>query len=266
MRHGLFIAPFGELADPLVLAELAASAEARGFDGIFLWDHVDRPHHDELAVPDSWIALAAIATRTTRLRLGPMVTPLSRRRPQHVARQATTLDHLSRGRLVLGVGLGVDTGGELTKFGEVLDERTRAEMLDESLDLIDKLWSGERITHQGKHYQADDVRFRPRPLQEPRVPIWVAARSVRPGPLRRAARLDGLFPLTSPEGLTEMLGEIERVRGSLDRYEVACTGEPEEDPTPFQRAGATWWLTALPEIETADHAAAVIDDGPRTRG
>jgi alkanesulfonate monooxygenase SsuD/methylene tetrahydromethanopterin reductase-like flavin-dependent oxidoreductase (luciferase family) len=117
VRSGLYIAPFGELADPRVLADLGAQAEARGFDGLFVWDHIARPHHPGLSVADPWIALAAVASRTRHLTIGPLVTPLARRRPHYLARQATTLDHLSSGRLVLGVGLGVNTGGELTRLG-----------------------------------------------------------------------------------------------------------------------------------------------------
>src|SRR3984885_13287202 len=115
-HRGLFLAPFDELSDPLVLVDLAVAAEAGGWDGVFLWDHiVHRP--PVRAVSDPWVALSAIAAPTERLRLGPMVTPLSRRRVQKLARETVTLDRLSRGRLILGVGLGSDNAGELEPFG-----------------------------------------------------------------------------------------------------------------------------------------------------
>jgi len=264
MRHALYVPPFGELADPNVLADLAAQAEQAGFEGVFLWDHVVRPHHPGLEVCDPWIALAAIAMRTERVTLGTRITPLSRRRPHDVARQAIALDRLSGGRFVLGVGLGGDNGGELSKLGEVTEARTRAEMLDESLDLLRRLWSGETVTHDGPHYRVDDLRFLPRPVS---IPIWVAAQSVKPGPLRRAARFDGLCPETTPDGLREMLAEIERHRGNLENFEVAVGGRPGDDPEPFRQAGATWWLVTLPEITSVKEATdAISRSGPPSPG
>ncbi|MBO2448059.1 LLM class flavin-dependent oxidoreductase [Actinomadura barringtoniae] len=264
MRHALYLPPFGELADPGVLGELAVQAEEAGFEGVFLWDHVVRPKHAGLEVCDPWIALAAIAERTERVTIGTRITPLSRRRPHDVARQAIALDRLSGGRFVLGVGLGGDNGGELSKLGEETDARTRAEMLDESLELLGQLWSGETVTHDGPHYRVDGLRFVSGPV---RIPIWVAAQSVKPGPLRRAARFDGLCPETTPDGLRAMLAEIERQRGCLEHYEVAVGGRPGDDPEPFREAGATWWLVTLPEITTVKEAMDAINrSGPPSPG
>jgi alkanesulfonate monooxygenase SsuD/methylene tetrahydromethanopterin reductase-like flavin-dependent oxidoreductase (luciferase family) len=124
VKRGIFVAPFDQLVEPAVLADLAQSAEARGWDGFFLWDHIK--HLPPVrAVADAWVALAAIACATERLRIGPMVTPLSRRRIEKLARETVTLDHLSDGRLTLGVGLGSDRTGELEAFGEVIDPRER---------------------------------------------------------------------------------------------------------------------------------------------
>ena len=181
MRHGLSLAPFGQLADPRVVAALAADAERAGFDGVFLWDHMYRADPFR-PVADPWIALAAVAAATDRIRLGPLVTPVARRRPQKLARETTTLDHLSGGRLIVGVGLGVNTGGELTRFAEEDDDRIRGDRLDEGLDLLSRLWSGEEVSHHGPHFTADAVRFLPRPVQEPRIPIWVAAPTGRGRP------------------------------------------------------------------------------------
>jgi alkanesulfonate monooxygenase SsuD/methylene tetrahydromethanopterin reductase-like flavin-dependent oxidoreductase (luciferase family) len=265
MRYGMFVAPFGELADPAAVAELAVKAEARGFDGLFLWDHIARPHHTSLPVADPWVTMAAVASRTERLLLGPMVTPLARRRPQVVARQMATLDQLSGGRLVFGAGLGVNTGGELSRFGEVDDDRERAGMLDEGLDLLCRLWSGEVVDHEGEHYRAEGVQFLPRPLQRPRIPVWVAARSPRQRPLRRAARFDGFFVTrTTPETVAEMVDIVQSHRDSMAGFDVVACGDLDVDPDPYRAVGATWWLTYLPEISTYDEAAAVIEAGPPT--
>ena len=182
VRRGIFVAPFDELADPRRLAALAARAEARGWDGVFLWDHVsyDAPVR---AVLDPWVALAAIATATERVVLGPLVTPLARRRVQKLARETATLDLLSGGRLVLGAGLGGDRGGELSAWGEEEDPRARAALLDDGLARLDELWAGG---------------FEPRPVvspARPRIPVWLAARWPNRRPVARAARWDGVFPI-----------------------------------------------------------------------
>lgn len=160
-------------------------AEEARFDGVFLRDHMVRPRRHELAVCDPWTALAAIALRTERITIGTRITPLSRRRPHDVAQQAVAVDYLSSGRLVLGVGLGADNGGELSRLGEITEARARAGALDEGLDLLCRLWSGEPVTHRGHHYRIDGLRFLPRPVQRPRIPIW-SPRS-RPNRLRCGA-------------------------------------------------------------------------------
>ncbi|WP_219503657.1 LLM class flavin-dependent oxidoreductase [Nonomuraea ceibae] len=259
MRWGLYLPPFGELADPRVLAELGAQAEAAGFDGVFLWDHVVRPERPGLEVGDAWIGLAAIAAATRRVIIGTRITPLSRRRPQVVARQGVALDQLSGGRFVLGAGLGSDRSGELSRLGEETDPRVRAAMLDEGLEVIRRCWSGEPVSYEGRHYKVDGLTFRPAP--RPRVPIWVAAQSVRRGPLRRAARFDGLCPETGPDGLVEMLGVVREHRQSLEGFEVAVSAPPGADPDPYRRAGATWWLVQAPAVSTADEVAAIIETG-----
>jgi alkanesulfonate monooxygenase SsuD/methylene tetrahydromethanopterin reductase-like flavin-dependent oxidoreductase (luciferase family) len=211
--------------------------------------------------------MTAQAVRTERILLGPMVTPLARRRPQIVARQTTTLDHLSGGRLVLGVGLGLDrSGNELSSFGEELDDRTRAEMLDEALEVVSALWTGERVHHAGAHYRAEDVAFRPPPVQQPRIPVWVGARWPYQRPLRRAARWDGLFVIDTegPQDLSQALRVVRDERGSLDDYAVACVGSPTDDPRPWREAGATWWLVD-PFTTTRDAVRRVVTAGPPTR-
>jgi alkanesulfonate monooxygenase SsuD/methylene tetrahydromethanopterin reductase-like flavin-dependent oxidoreductase (luciferase family) len=245
-RRGLFLAPFDELADPWVLVELAVAAESRGWDGVFLWDHiVYRPPVS--AVSDPWVALSAIASHTERLRLGPMVTPLSRRRVQKVARETVTLDHLSRGRLTLGVGLGSANMAELEPFGEVSDPRERARLLDERLSRLAELWSGG---------------FAPRPVQQPRIPVWVAGRWPKRRPLERALQWDGFFPieLPGPDALAELAGEISQKRtGSFD---LVIEIEPGEDPRPWVQAGASWVLTGFGRQPRLDDVRSAVDAGP----
>src|SRR5919201_328046 len=191
MRSGLFLPIFDALSDPGVVARLAVEAEEAGWDGVFVWDHV-RWREPVLEVADAWITLAAIATATQAIRLGPMVTPLARRRPVKVARETATLDRLSGGRLTLGVGLGSDRfGGEFSITGEEVADKRRARMLDEALPILTAAWSGEPVHHRGEHYTVDGMQFLPRPVQRPGVPVWVGGFYDRPGPVRRAARYHG---------------------------------------------------------------------------
>jgi alkanesulfonate monooxygenase SsuD/methylene tetrahydromethanopterin reductase-like flavin-dependent oxidoreductase (luciferase family) len=264
MRAGLTLPIFDELADPLVLADLAATAEEAGWDGVFVWDHVVYRAPVEAAT-DPWIAIAAMAMRTQRVTLGPMVVPLARRRPQVVARQAVALDHLAAGRLVLGVGLGLDrSGGELSRFGEETDDRRRAEMLDEALGLIGALLSGETVDHHGAHYTADGVRFLPTPVRG-RLPIWVAGRWPNRRPLRRAARHDGLFVIDiAADQLPDALAEVARHRpDGLAGYDVVVEARPGSDARPWEDAGATWWLASPdPFTLSLDAVRALVDGGP----
>jgi alkanesulfonate monooxygenase SsuD/methylene tetrahydromethanopterin reductase-like flavin-dependent oxidoreductase (luciferase family) len=264
VRYGLTLPPFDELADPATLMVLASEAEAAGWDGMFLWDHL-RHRPPVTNVADPWIALAAIATATERITIGPMVTPLARRRPHIVAKQTTTLDHLSRGRLVFGVGLGLDgSGRELSAFGEEMDDRRRAAMLDESLAIVEQLWSGEEVNFRGERYLVDGATFLPRPFQRPRIPIWLAARWPHRRPLLRAARWDGLFPidLETPEHLTATLSVVSQARGDLEDFDVALHAYPGVDPEPWAIAGATWWLLRFDGGAAAAEVRDAIDAGP----
>jgi alkanesulfonate monooxygenase SsuD/methylene tetrahydromethanopterin reductase-like flavin-dependent oxidoreductase (luciferase family) len=241
VRRGLFLPPFGEAADPRFLASLAVQAESVGWDGVFLWDHLRYPGVDDIL--DPWIALAAIASATERIRLGQMVTPLPRRRPWVVARQAAALDILSQGRMVLGVGLGDTQGGEFAAFGEELDLRTRARMLDEALELIPHLLAGEEVEHASAHYQLSRTSFKPAAVQQP-LPIWVAARWPNRPPVQRAARLQGVFAiqLERPQELLALRELLAECGQSSDQFEVVVAQPPGTDPRPWQQAGATWLL------------------------
>ena len=248
MKHAIDVAPFDELADPRVLADLAVAAEERGWDGFFVWDHiVYRPPVQ--AVADPWVALAAVAAATSRVRIGPMVTPVSRRRVPKLARETVTLDLLSSGRLIFGVGLGSDMNGEFAPFGEVEDARERARLLDQGLDDLARYWAGE---------------FQPVPVQRPRIPVWVAGEWPNRPPVRRALRWDGLFPvgLPSPDAMAELVGEIRRAQPAADPFDVVAYLEPGDDPGPWARAGATWTLTDLSNYPGLARVREVIEAGP----
>lgn len=274
VRTGLTVPIFEELAEPEVVADLAARAEDAGWDGFFVWDHVvyrrdpdgPDPHgRADLPVADPWVTLAAVAVATDRVRLGAMVTPLPRRRTHVLARATTTLDRLSDGRLVVGVGIGGDAYGEFSDFGDEVEARTRGAMLDDRLDLLSALWSGEVVAHDGPHARAADVVFAPTPVQGPGPPVWAAGRWPNRAPLRRAAGLDGYFPidLDGPGDLADVVVAARDLRGDLDGWDLVAQGMPDDDPRPWVAAGATWWLTTFrPWGVTADEVAATIDAGP----
>jgi alkanesulfonate monooxygenase SsuD/methylene tetrahydromethanopterin reductase-like flavin-dependent oxidoreductase (luciferase family) len=266
MRSALYLPPFDELADPTIVVRLAAEAEEAGWDGVFLWDHV-RWRESEVEIADPQITLAAMAVATERIRLGPMVTPLARRRPVKVARETATLDRLSGGRLTFGVGLGSDEfGSEYSITGEELDDRRRARMLDEALEILTAAWSGEPVHHRGEHYTVDGMRFLPRPVQRPGIPVWVAGYYGKPRPLRRAARHQGFFPinLEHPDQLAEIVAELAALRTEpSEPFDVVADLPPGADPAPYAAAGATWWLVDFPGDDvTVDLVRGVLRDGP----
>ena len=270
MRSGLYIPLFDELADPALVARLCAEAEEAGWHGVFVWDHV-RWREPVVDVADTQITLAAITGATERIRLGPMVTPLARRRPAKVARETATLDRLSDGRLTLGVGLGSDEfAGEYSITGEELNDRKRAGMLDEALEILQAAWTGEPVQHRGEHYTIDAMRFLPRPVQRPGVPIWVAGFYGKSKPLRRAIRYQGFFPagIEHPDQLAETSAELRRLGretsdDAAEPFDLAVELDPGSDPAPYAAAGATWGLVAFPwNPVSVDQVRAVIREGP----
>lgn len=267
MRRGLTIAPFETLASPRALAGLAATAEEAGWDGFFVWDHL--LFSDVTDIADPWTCLAAIAMRTSRISIGPMVTPLPRRRPQVVARQAVTLDHLSEGRLILGIGLGDDGGiGELSCFGEEVDPRRRGAMLTEGLEVLTGLLSGETVHHDGEHYRASGASFHPVADRPDGIPIWLAARWPNRVPIRRAARYDGLFTIRfeQPADLATVRGWVAQERTSERPFQFVVDAPPGTDPEPWAQAGADWLLTELrPGLLDLAQTQALIAAGPEGR-
>jgi alkanesulfonate monooxygenase SsuD/methylene tetrahydromethanopterin reductase-like flavin-dependent oxidoreductase (luciferase family) len=259
MKFGIDLPNFGWFGDIDTLVEIAVEAEDAGWEGLFLWDHMLVFKQDDMVLPfvDPWIALAAIACNTSKLILGPLVTPLPRRRPWKVAREALSIDHLSKGRLVLGVGIGAPPDIEFEYFGEISDDKKRAEMLDESLEIITGLWSGKPFSFKGTHYSLEEMTFLPRPKQEPRIPIWVGGGIPNKAPFRRAARYDGVAPVHSkwPEPVTpKLLGDVLEIvngeRGNLENYDVVIcdqtTGtddkQDQEIVESWSEVGATWFM------------------------
>jgi probable F420-dependent oxidoreductase len=241
VRFGICLANIGSYADPRVAAEVAVRAEESGWDAVFLWDHLAFVWGP--AAADPWVTLAAVATRTERIRLGTAVTPVARRRPQVLAQQIATLDVLSGGRVVFGAGLG-GSAAEFGRFGEPTDAHVRAAMLDEGLDLLRALWTGEEVDHHGAHYTADGVTLAPTPVQE-RLPIWIGGNG--PPSLRRASRWDGwIADSAAPTGMTLSPDDVARsiaTIGRRDAFDVAVLGDSGlGDPSAYARAGATWWL------------------------
>jgi alkanesulfonate monooxygenase SsuD/methylene tetrahydromethanopterin reductase-like flavin-dependent oxidoreductase (luciferase family) len=259
VRAGLSIPNFGPFADPARLTQLAGAAETAGWDGFWLWDHVVR-HEADVDVADPWVALAVVAAATTRLRIGPLVTPLARRRPWNVARSAVTLDHLSGGRVTLGIGLGSGRGPEFAAFGEVVDPVARGDLLDEGLAIVRAAWTGEPVTHRGRYFNLDSMRFLPRPVQSGGIPVWAAVERTSGRAVRRAASCDGVVPnLIGPERLPELLAGIEAARGGLAGYDVVVM---DEDAGRWVGSGATWWLRTLPWEAPFASALKVVAAGP----
>ena len=251
--------------DPGELIDLGVAAERAGFDGFFLWDHMVWANSgDGPPIVDPWLVLAVVAANTTRIRLGTMITPVPRRRPWQLARETTTLDRISGGRLILGVGIGSPAYGDFGIFHEPVSDRERAELLDEGLDVLAGLWSGEKFSYQGKHFTIDPVRFTPSPVQRPRIPVWVGGVLPAPRPIARAARWDGMVPIRYAErrlvrpsaaDIADVRGQIAALRGPAEGVDLvvwaevaAAPGEVEELAPGYEKAGATWWIeTARPE-------------------
>lgn len=245
MKFG-FILPSG---DARTAAGVAREAELAGWDGFFVWEPVWGI--------DAWISLTAAAMVTERIRLGTMLTPLSRMRPWELASKTVTLDHLSDGRVTLAVGLGaIDSG--FAQFGEQTDIRTRAELMDEGLDILTGLWKGQPFNYHGKHYTVRETSFfsPPPPLQQPRIPVWVVGVWPRMKSMRRVLRYDGLVHQGGAETLPDIRGWIEANRTASTPFEYVVEGEtPGDDGAaqravvePWEQAGATWYNESMWQV------------------
>jgi alkanesulfonate monooxygenase SsuD/methylene tetrahydromethanopterin reductase-like flavin-dependent oxidoreductase (luciferase family) len=276
MRCAIDIAPLGDLADPLAIVELARVAEASGWDGLSIWDSLGISMGTSAV--DPFVTLAAVATATERLQLITSVVALTRRRPQLVVQSAATLDRLSGGRLVLGLGAGGDPG-DFRSFGEDWDAPARLARFDEALELVDRLLRGETVDHEGPAFTVRGVAVGPRPERRPRPPIWLGG--MRPGALRRAARCDGWIAIAiaedgsginlAPDALAGMIGRIGQARAEAGRadgpFDVAvfAMSEPGDRDLArsFAEAGATWWLESLsPMRGSRAELRAIVEAGP----
>ncbi|GAB2656009.1 LLM class flavin-dependent oxidoreductase [Kribbella swartbergensis] len=287
MRFSVNIPNFGDFADARTVARVATAAEQAGWDGLFIWDHVvhSKKQRAGQAFGDPWMLLTAAALATSRIKLGPLVTPVARRRPEQLARQVATLDAMSGGRVIFGAGLGGPIEDEFGSFGDETDPKVLAERLDEGLDLLAQYWSGETVNHQGRHYRADEVALLPATVQQPRPPVWIAGYWPRKAPMRRAARWDGAVPLflhanhgVAPpiEELRELIGYLRELRGEEAAgtpYDVIVGGVT--DPAdhrgviePLAEAGATWWderqLIRGDDFYRLDPVLRRIEQGPPT--
>jgi len=267
LKTAIYLPNHGPFGDARTIADLARDAESAGWDGFFLWDHI--AEHNEAGVPlpctDPWLALTAAAMQTTSIMLGTTVTPLPRRRPHKLARETVTLDRLSSGRLILSVGIGLGQI-EWDHLGEETDQRSRGRMLDEGLDILVGLWSGEPFQFDGEHYHIEQAQFLPLPFQQPRIPVWVGGFWPNKRPFRRMARWDGMFPLFDVHGpeqepvFAEAVAFVQAERERLglnEPFDVIKMGmSPGDDPAEAAarinsatKAGATWWLELLmPEV------------------
>ncbi len=267
MKYGVYLPNFGPFGEARVLAAFAGDAEQAGWDGFFIWDHIAAyPGWDQRMV-DPTVALTAIALSTSRIHFGATVTPLPRRRPWKFARETASLDRLSGGRLIVGVGIGGD-GKEYADLGEETDPKVRGAMLDEALDVVTGLWSGDAFSYEGGYYTVSDQRFLPTPVQQPRIPIWVGGFYPHRAPLRRAAKWDGAYLLysESPQEMNEIraaVGTLRDLRGDNPApFEIVYLGRP----TPgadrqaaaaivreYADLGVTYWLeNTLPFVFGGD--------------
>ncbi|MEO8247031.1 MAG: LLM class flavin-dependent oxidoreductase [Chloroflexota bacterium] len=268
MRYGVIITG----GEPAEQVELARTAEAAGWDGVFTWDgiHVG----DDVHVFDPFAILAAFALATERVTLGAIVHPFSRRRPWELARQTTTVDRLSNGRLVLPVGLGARDDSGFGPVGETEGRPAQAAKLDEVLTALQGLWSGEPYAHAGTHFAFPAMAFAPTPVQRPRIPVWVVGLWNRPRSMVRALRWDGILPSVGNGDLTaEVVAEVRAwigERRSLDGYEIVVEGVTAGDDLaaarahlrPFEEAGATWWVESNWSTWAVDDQRRRIEAGP----
>jgi alkanesulfonate monooxygenase SsuD/methylene tetrahydromethanopterin reductase-like flavin-dependent oxidoreductase (luciferase family) len=278
VKYAIHAPNFATYSDARAMADLAREAEEAGWDGFFLWDHVFWKVPQPQPVADTWTLLAAMAARTARITLGPLITPLPRRRPWTVARQAVTLDHLSGGRVVLGVGIGGDWFGDYSAFGESPDARAHGEMLDEALAIITGLWGGAPFSFAGRHYQVHEAQFLPPPVQQPRIPIWVAGTWPNKKPFRRAAQWDGVAAeargdreALRPEDFVALRAYIQEQRQAAGPFDITHIGRtPGDDPAaaldivaPYAEAGVTWWLERIgDEDDPLDAMRPRVRQGP----
>jgi len=270
VEYGVALPTGGECGDPTFLVELAELAEHAGWDGVFLEDYICYQGDPANPTCDSWTALAAIAMRTERVTLGVEVVALTRRRPWKVAREAATIDRLSGGRLVVGVGIGDQGDPGFSHFGEVVDTRVRAEILDEGLAILDGLWRGEPFAFAGKHFRFDEVTFLPTPVRRPRIPIWIGGGYPNPRAIERAVRWDGSCmyrraggPLRGDDvrDLRHRAGDRPWTQAVGGWHRRDDLDEELEHRREVAEAGADWWIEWI-EPAAREAMRAGVERGP----
>jgi hypothetical protein len=243
-----------------IVAKLSQTAEEAGWDGCFLGDAI--------WCEDPMIALAAAAMATSRIRLGTMVIPTPLRRPWKLASESVALDRLSDGRLVLGLGTGAVWMGWQSFPDEVTAAKARAEMLDETIDILTLLYQRKQFDYDGKHYHLkltlmDEMHYPPKPIQQPRIPLWAVGIWPRKTSMQRILKCDGIIPeKRSPEGEIEDITptDIREIKAFVDSnrslttpFDIVMSGKTADlDPIQLQdqllswrEAGATWWVEGL---------------------
>ncbi|MFB7629610.1 LLM class flavin-dependent oxidoreductase [Streptomyces sp. NPDC056149] len=284
MRFSINIPNFGDFADPRNVATVAAAAEQAGWDGLFVWDHVQHRQHQGRPFGDPWMLLTAAALTTSRIRLGTLLTPVPRYHPQQLARQVATLDQLSHGRATFAAGLGGPIDDEYRSFGDTAAPRLLAERLDEGLDLLRSFWTGDPVNHRGRHYEVHDVTLLPATAQQPHPPVWIGGFWPHRAPMRRAARWDGAVPLfeTARHGhapdvaeVRELVDYVRKCRpATAERpFEFVIGGATPSDAAkardvigPLHDAGATWWderqIQTGPDLDRLPPVLRRIEAGP----
>lgn len=261
MKFSVTLGAGGDGRDPDALADLAVLAEAAGWDAFFLEDYLS---YHGLPTHDPWVCLAAMARATTRVRLGTTVTPLPRRNPWELAAQAVSVDHLSGGRLILGVGSGAADDPVFNKVGSPMTAAQRAARLDEDLQVVTALWTGTEVHHHGRCHDIDGLRLAATPVQQPRIPIWVGGDLRRPGVRRRLARWDGACVYREraldPEDVRDIADLIRAAGRELGGYDIKVSGN-QDRMADFAAAGASWWGRWIPPGHP-DQTRKIIADGP----
>ena len=264
---------------PRTVAKLAKLAEESGWDGCFLGDAI--------WTLDPMINLAAAAMTTSHIRLGTMITPVPLRIPWKLASESLALDHLSEGRLTLGLGAGAVWMGWNAFPDEVSDTRARAEMLDETIDILTLLYQRKQFDYDGNHYhlkltQLDLQHYPPRPIQQPRVPLWCVGLWPHKKSMQRVLKCDGMIvEKRNPENQWEEVtaNDIREIKASLEAnrtidtpFDIVLNGKVadldrsqlQDKLLPLIEAGATWWIEDL-YAASEETATNRIRRGPPSR-
>ncbi|TFG09465.1 LLM class flavin-dependent oxidoreductase [Candidatus Heimdallarchaeota archaeon] len=277
IKYGLGLIQFNEFSNPDIVVDFAVEAEKAGWDGIFLIDHIMFSREQISSITDTWILLAAIAARTEKIKIGTCVTALPRYHPWQFAKMTATLDVLSKGRLILGLGLG-GPHVDYEAFGQKYDLKILAEKMDECLEIVQGLWRGEIYSFTGKHYQIDRACLLPKPVQKPRIPLILGGTWPNKKPFIRAAKFDGILPIhknfpqdLSPLELKETIDIVKENRTLDEPFEVItfgsgffAQGHHKDIVQSYANAGITWWLEHVNTLmqPSVDAMMEIVKQGP----